>query len=190
MISFAQSAPIELDLHGFSNTTEKEFLAQIQAGKRFVVYHYAMSVVFYSFQHATKIHVVESRGMAVVKGLPWTLLTLLLGWWAIPFGPIYTLISVYWNFSGGTDVSGEILDHIRKQDPRHLYGWCEGQLSFHLRHFGTELDRKRPANYTVVACLILLKAPSSGEQLLERVGLVITNARDHVGEVCQWFYAL
>lgn len=123
MISISETAPLELDLHGFSNTTEQAFRARLEAGERFVVYHYAISVVFYSFRHPTKVHSLRSRSHAVLKGLPWTLLTLLLGWWAFPSGPLFTIQCLFINLRGGEDVSGDILEYIRTQDVRYQYGF-------------------------------------------------------------------
>ncbi len=116
------SDPVALNLHAFSNTTEEEFLAQLEAGKRFVVYHYAVSLVVYTFRHPTRIHVAENRKKAVLNGLPWTVLTALSGWWSIPSGPVFTVQCLLWNLRGGTDVSSYILEHIRNQDPRYQYG--------------------------------------------------------------------
>jgi hypothetical protein len=44
-----------------------------------------------------------------MKGLPFSLLSLFLGWWGIPWGPIYTVQALWVNFSGGKDVTREIL---------------------------------------------------------------------------------
>lgn len=123
MFSFSQEAPIELDLHAFSNVSEKEFRARLAAGERFVVFLFAVSVVVYSFRHPTKVVVLRNRSQAIRRGLPWTLLTLVLGWWSIPSGPIYTIQALAANIGGGVDVSAEILDHIRKNDVRYQYGF-------------------------------------------------------------------
>jgi len=122
MISITERAPLELNLHGFSNTTEPEFRAQLISGKRYVVYQYAMSFVLYGFMHHTRIHMASSRKHAILKGLPWTLVSFLLGWWSLPGGPIFTVQCLINNLRGGLDVSGNILDHIRSQDPRFQYG--------------------------------------------------------------------
>jgi hypothetical protein len=34
---------------------------------------------------------------------------MLLGWWGIPWGPIYTIQSFWVNFTGGRDVTREII---------------------------------------------------------------------------------
>lgn len=40
----------------------------------------------------------------------YTLLTLLFGWWGIPWGAIYTIDSIYTNHTGGKDVTKEIIN--------------------------------------------------------------------------------
>jgi hypothetical protein len=44
------------------------------------------------------------------------LISLLFGWWGIPWGPIYTVTSLFKNFGGGRDVTKEIMDHIEGAD--------------------------------------------------------------------------
>ncbi len=51
----------------------------------------------------------------VVKGLPFTLLSLAAGWWGIPWGPIYTIQSVYNNSRGGEDVTQAVVNSLRGQ---------------------------------------------------------------------------
>jgi hypothetical protein len=123
MLSLSETTPHELDLHAFSTMKEQVFRARLAAGERFVVYHYAVSVIVYSFRHPTKVYALRNTSRAVLHGLPWTLLTALLGWWALPAGPIYTIQCLAMNLRGGVDVSGDILEHIRKQDVRYQYGF-------------------------------------------------------------------
>ncbi len=123
MFSRSEDPPHELDLHSFSNWTEQQLQARLLAGERFVVFHYAISVVFYSFRHPTRVYALRSRSQALLHGLPWTLLTAVLGWWQFPAGPVYTIHCLAMNLRGGTDVSGDILEHIRKNDVRYQYGF-------------------------------------------------------------------
>ena len=43
------------------------------------------------------------------KGLPYTLISLLAGWWGIPWGPIWTVMTVVQNFAGGKDLTPAVL---------------------------------------------------------------------------------
>ena len=42
------------------------------------------------------------------RAFPYSLLTLVLGWWGIPWGLIYTPLALMTNFSGGRDVTAEV----------------------------------------------------------------------------------
>jgi hypothetical protein len=47
--------------------------------------------------------------------MPLTLLTILLGWWGIPWGPVYSIQSLVVNLKGGKDVTTEVLARARQQ---------------------------------------------------------------------------
>ena len=85
---------------------------EIQQGGKFVIYQYCISLLVITFKRSSKIYFISHEENAVVKGLPFTLLSLLLGWWGIPWGPIYTIQSIWLNFKGGRDVTKEVLTSI------------------------------------------------------------------------------
>ncbi len=82
---------------------------EINQGGKFVAYQFCVSILVITFKRSSNIYFISHEQNAVVKGLPYTLLSLVLGWWGIPWGPIYTIQSVWVNFKGGKDVTQEIL---------------------------------------------------------------------------------
>ena len=86
-----------------------ELQQELQQGGKFVMYQYCISILILTFKRSSNIYFIRHEENAVVKGLPFTLLTLLLGWCGIPWGPIYTVQSVCVNFQGGKDVTKEVL---------------------------------------------------------------------------------
>ena len=82
---------------------------ELQKGGKFVMFQYCISLLVITFRRSSNIYFIRSDENAIVKGLPFTLLSLALGWWGIPWGPIYTIASVWTNFSGGKDVTQEVL---------------------------------------------------------------------------------
>lgn len=82
---------------------------EINQGGKFVVYQFCVSILVITFKRSSNIYFISHEQNAVVKGLPYTLLSLALGWWGIPWGPIYTIQSVWVNFKGGKDVTQEVL---------------------------------------------------------------------------------
>lgn len=111
----------DLDLHRFSPMSEAEFKNRVFLGARFVTYRYTLSAIIFSVTRPTKVHVASSRKSALLKGIPYTLVSALFGWWCIT-GPVHTIVPIATNSKGGRDVSAEILEHIRKQDVLYLYG--------------------------------------------------------------------
>lgn len=49
-------------------------------------------------------------------GLKYTFLSLVVGWWGIPWGPIYTIASVAKNFAGGGDVTDAVCDALSEPE--------------------------------------------------------------------------
>lgn len=87
---------------------------ELQRGAKFVVFEYCISIIIMTFKRSSDIHFIRSGEGTVGKSLPYSLLTLVVGWWGIPWGPIYTIGSVATNFGGGRDVTAEFLDAMRQ----------------------------------------------------------------------------
>ncbi|MGB0522012.1 MAG: hypothetical protein ACPGJS_03590 [Flammeovirgaceae bacterium] len=87
----------------------------LSLGGKFVIYQYCISIIFMTFKYNSEIHFVKSRQTGIIQGLKFTLLTLLLGWWGIPRGPIYTINSIFNNLTGGVDVTQEVVDQLNVQ---------------------------------------------------------------------------
>lgn len=86
-----------------------ELQAELQQGGKFVIYQYCISLLIITFKRSSNVYFISHDQNALVKGLPFTLLSLVLGWWGIPWGPIYTIQSLWVNLQGGKDVTQEIL---------------------------------------------------------------------------------
>ena len=92
---------------------EMEF--EIQRGGKFVYYQYCVSLLILTFKRPSGIYFIRAEENAVVKGLPFTLLSFFAGWWGIPWGPIYTIQSFIVNFKGGQDVTSSVVASLRTQ---------------------------------------------------------------------------
>jgi hypothetical protein len=104
-----------MQIKGIESMTGAELAQEVARGGKFVIYQYAFSVVVMSFKRPSDIYFVRSSESAVVKGLPYTLLTLVAGWWGIPFGPIFSVMALFNNLKGGTDVTNEVLNVLNVQ---------------------------------------------------------------------------
>lgn len=100
------------NIKGIEGLTPGELRHQIDLGGRFVFYKYTFSVVVMTFRRGTDIYFVKPGESRVVKGLGWTALTFLLGWWGIPWGPIFSIGSLWTNLSGGVDVTPQVVNTL------------------------------------------------------------------------------
>jgi len=94
------------------STDEVNF--ELQRGARFVIYQYCISLLVITFKRSSDIYFIRTGESRVTKGLAFSLISLLLGWWGIPWGPIFTIGSFVTNFGGGKDVTQEVISSIKR----------------------------------------------------------------------------
>lgn len=82
---------------------------EVKKGGRFVYYSFAISLLVVTFKRTSGVYLVRGGENTTAKGLPYTILSSLFGWWGIPFGPKYALESIRSNMKGGKDVTDEVM---------------------------------------------------------------------------------
>ena len=97
-----------MKINGIDGLSAADVNNEIQKGGRFVIYQYCISILILTFKRPSDIYFIRGGESAVLKGLPFTLMSFFFGWWGIPWGPIYTIGSFITNFGGGKDVTQEI----------------------------------------------------------------------------------
>jgi hypothetical protein len=103
-----------MSISGIEGMTKQQLSDEIVRGGRFVVYYYAISLVLITLRNPSDIYFVRSEENGLVRGLKYSLLSLVLGWWGFPWGPIYTIWSVVTNLNGGKDVTQEVCRALRE----------------------------------------------------------------------------
>jgi hypothetical protein len=106
-----------MKIQGIEGMQTHQLQFELQRGAKFVFYQYCVSLLVITFRRPSGIYFVRAEENRLVKGLPWTLLTLLLGWWGIPWGPIYSIQSLVVNFKGGKDVTAEVSRQLNAGTP-------------------------------------------------------------------------
>src|ERR1700682_2874107 len=99
---------------GIEGMTVNDLNAEVARGGKFVIVQYCISVVIITFKRPSDIYFVRAGETGMGQGILFTVISLFLGWWGIPWGPIYTIQSVVRNMSGGKDVTAEVLASIAK----------------------------------------------------------------------------
>ena len=103
-----------MKIKGIEGLTIQDLAREIENGGRFVIYRYCFPAIFMTFLRASAIRFVRGHESRVLKGLGYTLVSLLAGWWAVPWGPIYTVSAIVGNFRGGKDVTAAVLASFRQ----------------------------------------------------------------------------
>lgn len=93
------------DIDGLSTSALRE---AIESGSRVVRFDYTISLLITTLQRKSGAHLVRPGQKASSKGISYTILSSLFGWWGIPDGPKQTLKSIRTNLRGGRDVTEDV----------------------------------------------------------------------------------
>lgn len=103
-----------MEIIGIENMTYGELYRDIEKGGKFVIYTYVISIILMTFKRPSNtIYYVKSGESPIKFGWSYLLITLFLGWWGIPFGPIYSIGSIVTAFTG-KNITEEVLSDINK----------------------------------------------------------------------------
>jgi hypothetical protein len=101
-------------IRGLENRTPTELAKELAGGGRVVFYEYCISLIGISLRRPSELIYLRPGQSALVRGLPYTLLSLLLGWWGVPWGLIYTPLVIVTNLAGGCEVSEQVCAQLER----------------------------------------------------------------------------
>jgi hypothetical protein len=104
-----------MKINGIDGMTVQDLQDEVYSGGKFVIYNYCVSIIVMTFKRGTDIYFVKHNQSRFAKSMPWTLISLLLGWWGLPWGLIYTPAALATNIGGGKDVTNEVMNFIHSQ---------------------------------------------------------------------------
>lgn len=104
-----------MKITGIEGLDSQQLVLELQQGAKFVIYQYCISIIIVTLKRSSNIYLVRAGESAVSKGLGFSFISLLLGWWGIPWGPIYTIGTFITNFRGGKDVTQEVLASLLQE---------------------------------------------------------------------------
>jgi hypothetical protein len=118
-----------MKINGIKDMTQQQLRQELECGAKFVIYQYCISIGIMTFKRPSSVYFVPAKGSAVAKGLGCTATSLLLGWWGIPWGPIYTISAVVKNMLGSTDVTSLVWNQLgnpeRGLNPGNTRSWVD-----------------------------------------------------------------
>jgi hypothetical protein len=82
-----------------------------------VYYTWCISIIVTTFQRTSGAYFIRPEGHAFRHGWPYFLLSFFLGWWGIPWGPVYTVGSMYTAFRG-KDITQDVMQQLNARLPQ------------------------------------------------------------------------
>jgi len=101
-----------MKIKNIDGLSAKDLQEEAGKGGRFIYYAITVSLIIVTFKRTSGVYLVRGGENAVKRGLIFTLMTALLGWWGIPFGPKYTWLALRSNLQGGIDVTEEVMSTV------------------------------------------------------------------------------
>ena len=100
---------LKMKIQGLGNMTFDQLRFEIDRGGKFVIFEYCVSILILTFKRPTDVYFIREGESAMGKSFGYSLVSLVLGWWGLPWGPIYTISSLATNLGGGKDITREVL---------------------------------------------------------------------------------
>jgi len=98
-----------VNIEGIEGMTNDMLKMELQRGGKFIIFQYCISIIIMTFRRPSKIFFIKYGDGTFMKSAGYSLISLLLGWWGIPWGPIYTIGSLVTNIGGGKDVTDKVM---------------------------------------------------------------------------------
>jgi hypothetical protein len=109
VIAFDNETLANVTPEGFSKIQDA-----VKQGARFVVFPYCISLLVITMQRHSRIYFVQPKETAFGHALGFAMISLVCGWWGVPWGPIYTLDALYACARGGRNKTNEVLVALRR----------------------------------------------------------------------------
>lgn len=99
---------------GIEGMTMEEINREVTKGGKFVIFQYCISIVIMTFKRSSSIYFIKPGEGTLVKSIRYTLISLFVGWWGIPWGPVYTIGTTITNFKGGKNITREVISALNE----------------------------------------------------------------------------
>lgn len=102
------------------NLTAEKLQSEIDRGAKFVSFQYCISLFLaVTLRRFSPAILVKNEQSAKKYQIKYNFISLIFGWWGIPWGPYYTFKSVALNNKGGLDVTEDIMMNLTEEGLRN-----------------------------------------------------------------------
>lgn len=106
-----------MEIKNIEGLKVSEIKQLVQRGGKFVVFPYTVSFVLMTLKKNSSIYFIRAGENTFKYSFGYVLLNLVIGWWGIPWGPIYTIGALYRHITGGKDFTQVVLSELIQNDP-------------------------------------------------------------------------
>ncbi|TAJ11769.1 hypothetical protein DMA11_15695 [Marinilabiliaceae bacterium JC017] len=100
------------EIKNLDGLTVDDINRELNNGGKFVVFQYCISIIVMTYRKNSDIYFIKAGESSIKHSIGFTILTFIMGWWGIPWGPIYTIGALYKNLSGGKDITQEVINSM------------------------------------------------------------------------------
>jgi hypothetical protein len=111
-----------MNIKNIENLSGVDLRKLVSEGGKFVIYKYCISIVIASFNNPSDIYFIKPNHSRISPAIGFLFTNLFLGWWGIPWGPIYTIGNIAIILGGGKDVTNEVMAQINQNDHNYATG--------------------------------------------------------------------
>jgi len=101
-----------MTVRGAEHLSHERLRAALRDGARVCQFDYCLSAVLLTVHRQSDAIFIPADGWAGVRALPYTVITLLAGWWGVPWGLVLTPAFVWSNSLGGRDITDAVLRQL------------------------------------------------------------------------------
>ena len=105
---------------GIEGLDDHQLQLELERGAKFVIYQYCISILIMTFKRNSNIYFVRVGESTAIKGIGFSFISLLLGWWGFSWGPIYTIGAFITNFGGGKDIIQEVCASLQQESAQEI----------------------------------------------------------------------
>jgi hypothetical protein len=77
-------------------------------GGRLVFFEYCISLLIITLRRPSRVVLLRPGERGVLRGMPYSLVSVLFGWWGLPWGVFFTPLTILTNLGGGCDVTAQV----------------------------------------------------------------------------------
>jgi hypothetical protein len=103
---------MSIHIHGAEGMPAAQLRHELDNGARVVAYGYCISLLVVSFKRSSGLYLLRAGEADWRRRVGFSLASLVLGPWGIPWGPIWTISTGFTNLTGGRDVSAQLLSAL------------------------------------------------------------------------------